>query len=695
MKSDKLLLQKSGYADCPSEFDRLLRILDAEIRLITPVEVYGIVEEPSVDQSATGRRNYQLTHDYLVPSLREWMSSVNRDKFEDIYERLLVASPTELHGLSSKLKRYRTELVERLWNVLEQTERAGNYLQAASVLALYDQDNTRWQTACGNVAEAMVTASAAELRFWLEALHPVRACLTTSLSNIFRDKGHSVTERSQAADILMVYAGDETALMTGLLLNADSKSYAILFPVAQRKKAESVALLRGEIEKKITSVENEETLEDTKDQQSERQARAAVALVRMGETETVWPLLRHSPDPRLRSYIVNWMASLGVDSRTLVAELERFVRLPNSTSAQKQAMDAILFDPETSVQRALILALGMYETERLCASDREPLTGKLLDLYRNDPDSGIHGAAEWTLRRWGQQWKLKLIDGELMKFKDRGDRRWYVNSRGQTFAVIDGPVEFLMGSPETEPERYSSEFHHNRAIPRRFAIATKEVTVEEYQEFLEQNPEIQRLGVDRYVPDPTCPRNRMTWYDAAAYCNWLSEKEEVLKDQLCFEPREGTYVEGMTIPKDVLERRGFRLPTEAEWEYACRAGALTSRYYGHSVDLLDRYARYSANSDIHAWPCGSLLPNDLGLFDMLGNVYEWCQGAYEAYQPDEQVTLSDAISLLTYRGSKGFCVLRGGNFASRPAFIRSAFRGRDAPSSSDDVFGFRLARTVP
>ena len=116
-------------------------------------------------------------------------------------------------------------------------------------------------------------------------------------------------------------------------------------------------------------------------------------------------------------------------------------------------MDAILFHPETSMRRALILALGTYGTEGLSPGEREPLIGKLLDLYRNDPDSGIHGAAEWTLRQWKQQEKLKELDAELMKLKDRGDRRWFVNSQGQTFAVIEGPVEFRMGSPPTEPER--------------------------------------------------------------------------------------------------------------------------------------------------------------------------------------------------------------------------------------------------
>ena len=77
-------------------------------------------------------------------------------------------------------------------------------------------------------------------------------------------------------------------------------------------------------------------------------------------------------------------------------------------------MDSILFHPETSMRRALILALGTYGTEGLSPAERESLSVKLLDLYRNDPDAGIHGASEWTLRQWKQQEKLKAADADLM-----------------------------------------------------------------------------------------------------------------------------------------------------------------------------------------------------------------------------------------------------------------------------------------
>ena len=169
-------------------------------------------------------------------------------------------------------------------------------------------------------------------------------------------------------------------------------------------------------------------------------------------------------------------------------------------------MDAVLFHPETSMRRALILALGTYGTEGLSPGEREPLIGKLLDLYRNDPDAGIHGAAEWTLRQWGQQEKLKELDAQLMKVKDRGDRRWYVNSQGQTFAVIEGPVEFRMGSPPTEPDRIESEtLHRQRINPPPFRHRRQGGdgrAVSAVREGESRIPWIDPSDISRYSPDP-------------------------------------------------------------------------------------------------------------------------------------------------------------------------------------------------
>src|SRR5262249_8117004 len=157
-------------------------------------------------------------------------------------------------------------------------------------------------------------------------------------------------------------------------------------------------------------------------------------------------------------------------------------------------------------------------------------------------------------------------------------------------------------------------------------------------------------------------------FGAAAYCNWLSQQEGLPKDQWCYLVNEpGPNDKGMTIPADILRRTGYRLPTAAESEYACRAGAMTSRYYGLSRELLPNYAWYQANSQDHAWRCGRLLPNDLGLFDMLGNVYEWCQERSGSDQPGGMESAGRDITDISR-------LVRGGSFSYPAVGVRSAYR---------------------
>ena len=296
---------------------------------------------------------------------------------------------------------------------------------------------------------------------------------------------------------------------------------------------------------------------------------------------------------------------------------------------------------------------------------------------------------------------MKELDAQLMKQKDWGERRWFINSQGQTFTIIEGPVEFRMGSPPTETERIAgNEPLRRMRIPRRFAMAAKEVTIEQFQRFLKlasisnDRYQLPPSFLNKYSPDPGGPWIGPDWYTAAHYCNWLSEQEGLPKDQWCYLPNEaGAYAEGMSIPADVLERTGYRLPTEAEWEYACRAGAVTSRYYGQSIDLLDAYARYQANSKEHAWMCGSLFSNDLGLFDMLGNTTEWCQERWKASKPGRNAMNKDNINIYEFITEKSPRLRRGGTFNDPPAFVRSAIRNRYAPSNRNSNYGFRPSGT--
>jgi serine/threonine protein kinase/formylglycine-generating enzyme required for sulfatase activity len=453
----------------------------------------------------------------------------------------------------------------------------------------------------------------------------------------------------------------------------------------------------GQVGELVTaSVWHRPTVSDQrKDELAERQARGAIALGRMGKVEEVRPLLRHSDEPRVRSFIINWLNPLGADPRLITAELDR-LKSPSDETASRapEGMDAILFHPSTSERRALVLSLGEYRSSDLPEGERDRLIKDLIDLYRNDPDAGIHGAAEWTLRKWGQREKLKEADAQLMKLKNWGQRRWFMSGLGQTFVVINGPVAFRMGALPTETERTDFEPGPQRmVIPRRYAIAAHEVSVREYEGFHRENPGI---GIEPISsPDPDCPQTSVAWCDAAAYCNWLSRKEGLPE---CYLPNElGQYLEGMRIKPECLRLGGYRLPTSAEWEYACRAGAETGRYYGSSPTLLSRYAWSSENSADRSHACGSLLPNDLGLFDMLGNVLESCEEGAPGYLVTLNPLRVDHFRIEMYAPIQATVarLLRGGSFGFRADQSRSAATNTYQPVNRFPGDGVRPVRTLP
>jgi len=268
--------------------------------------------------------------------------------------------------------------------------------------------------------------------------------------------------------------------------------------------------------------------------------------------------------------------------------------------------------------------------------------------------------------------------------------------------VIPGPVTFQMGSPETERDRSPQiETRHRRRIPRSFALATKEVTVAEFRLFLDANPKIkaefQAGGIEtgilkRYSPDHDCPMIQVDWYAAAAYCNWLSQQERLPEEEWCYPKDPSKIVPGMVLEPGHLQRKGYRLPTEAEWEYACRAEAATSRYYGRSEALLDKYAWHQKNSKGRSHSVGSLRPNDYGLFDMLGNAMEWCHDLSDRYpQKDQGKVIEDAE--IRVKGDPPMRIMRSGTFDGHETVMRSAWRGFSRPTFHSANFGFRVAKT--
>jgi eukaryotic-like serine/threonine-protein kinase len=239
----------------------------------------------------------------------------------------------------------------------------------------------------------------------------------------------------------------------------------------------------------------------------------------------------------------------------------------------------------------------------------------------------------------------------------------WTNSLGMTFVRIE-PGKFVMGSTKGSDEKPP----HTVKITRPYSLGAHEVTQRHYQAVMGVNP-------SRFKGSDGLPVEQVSWLDAVTFCNKFSEKEGRAP---CYR------INGEEVT--VVEGDGYRLPTEAEWEYACRAGSTIRYPFGDNEAELGEYAWFSGNSTSQTHPVGQKRPNRWGLYDMLGNVWEWCQDGYDAgYYATSPPVDPPGPSGATSR------VFRGGGWNSPPADCRPACRNRGAPVNRSTDLGFRLA----
>jgi hypothetical protein len=283
-------------------------------------------------------------------------------------------------------------------------------------------------------------------------------------------------------------------------------------------------------------------------------------------------------------------------------------------------------------------------------------------LYRSWPTMRAYAVRSDRAAELARQ----LVDNFLAEFPEiaAGDRGPKAKRAAEALLdqfcpippVADSPdaLRFHMGSPDSETDRSSDEELYETSIDGQFDLACYPLTNEQYELF---DP-AHGAERDKYSPDDRCPVVYVTWYDAWAYCRWLGDR--------------------------------YRLPTEKEWEFACRAGTSTPFHYGES--LSSEQANFDGNYPYggaakgpyleHTTPVGSYQPNAWGLYDMHGNVWEWCDTWYFS-SPEE----SDNPP---FDGSAR--VLRGGSWLSNAYNVRSAYRYNWRPTISGDLSGFRVAR---
>ena len=266
---------------------------------------------------------------------------------------------------------------------------------------------------------------------------------------------------------------------------------------------------------------------------------------------------------------------------------------------------------------------------------------------------------------------------------------------------------FQMGSPTTETNHQPKETLHTVTLTKGFYMGIYEVTQEQYEAVMGENPSYLHGGHGR---EPATgeeqgkrPAEQVNWYDAIVFCNRLSILEGL--DPVYRIPgfsnstdpdvwgavpssSDGTWNAAVMIGWPDKVPNGYRLPTEAEWEYACRAGTDTAWSFGSSFVDIDLYAWYYPNSGSKTHEVGKKKPNDFGLYDMHGNVHEWCWDWYGgAYESGPQTAPKGDFS-----GS--YRVMRGGGWSSDDAGdLRSAARSADYPNnSSSSVIGLRVVR---
>jgi sulfatase modifying factor 1 len=263
---------------------------------------------------------------------------------------------------------------------------------------------------------------------------------------------------------------------------------------------------------------------------------------------------------------------------------------------------------------------------------------------------------------------LGLATPALAQSPVPSDAEWLKTSIGLTLRRIPAGT-FLMGSsPQEVAILLDEKPQHGVKIGRPFYLGVYEVTQHEYEQIMNVNP-------SKFRYSDSLPVEQVSWFDAVIFCNKLSEREG----------RKPYYrIEGEKL--GVLGGNGFRLPSEAEWEYACRAGTKTPFPFNANDTEIGNYAWFDGNSGKKTHPVGKKQPNRFGLHDMMGNVWEWCVDGYDVdYYKNSPVTDPTGPARTDLR------VIRGSAWMVDAVLVRSAYRNRSRPSDRTDHIGFRVA----
>lgn len=365
------------------------------------------------------------------------------------------------------------------------------------------------------------------------------------------------------------------------------------------------------------------------DQNSVRQtALAAAALAEFGDWQAALQHMVHSSDPTLRTETLVALENADIDANCYLQLLDQ----PPSATAHP------------GVRAGLLTCLGGLDSHRLATLNwqkLETLLSRILADTRESEEARSVGL--WLAARWKEH---------LVHLPAHSPQR---------MITLTLPPELMAGSTEQ---------------PWRVEVGSCAVTVEEFLRFRPEHAYDHQTATQL-----SCPINEVTWFDAVAYCNWLSQQAGLAADQWCYLPDPQTgYDQGMRLPADFYERRGFRLPTTIEWDFCTRAGTNTPWSWGHSVARADRYAWSLRNSGLRTHAVGELRPNPFGLFDMHGNVWEWI---HDTPNPSGTLIIGEESRFL-----------RGGTFLNEVESIGWEATIANQPFHKTGADGFRVVRRL-
>lgn len=702
-----------------------------------PVQVPVIARELESNQPVASALLFRVismdatTVDERRSLLHARLAMVARDAslVEPLLEELLTSKVMYIGPIREQLRPYAGELTERLRAILRDNNIEPNRrFRAATALADFipESESASWtDTDLQFVAGQLLLENSEFQPLLRELLRPISKKLLPDLEAIFGDAKSTDAQRLSAANAFADFAASDIAKLSQLLLVSNPKQYAVLYPLV----AATPALATVEDLGKITeSLPPPELGSVERISYGQRRANSAVTLLRLGEREKVLPVFDMTDDPEALTQFIFRCRDRGVR----VEELLDCLRMVSESPVDRYPRNA---------RYALLLALGEYTLNEIPEARREALLKQLAETYRNDPSSGVHGAAGWLLRQWGQHEVVQQVDQTAVPYST--DREWFTlaitvtptvptkakeksaerkgdkESKAVPPAEGDGtkiaetedgklkPLpqktfyytfivfpagESVIGSVSDEPYRSlreNQEARHSVTLTRPFALLDREITMEEliaYDSDYSKN-------LKQYALKPSDAGIFVDWYNSVSFCRWLGQQSGMLESDQSYPdpeslgkeeyPREPSPLANWA-PRDwplQSGKLGFRLPTESEWEVANRSGVRTAYCFGSDAGLLGRFGWFQAIIR----PPRELRPSVRGLFDMHGNVNEWTHDWYLPY-PEKSV-LDPVVS----DGGLGR-VLRGGSSGlDAAAYGRTVYRRTAEPTARANDCGFRLA----